>query len=111
MGLHARPNIPNERRTSTLQTPGSDAARHADRPGLRGRGRHGMALTISDLSMAQANATGLLRPHALVLDGGCPRQAGQGAAGVAKTGMALTPLPESLLDGSVAQQIVLLGMF
>jgi hypothetical protein len=66
---------------------------------------------MSDLSMALANAAGRLRPHAIVLRGGCIRRLGRGDTGVAKAGMALTPLPESLLDGSVAQQVLLSGMF
>jgi len=69
-----------------------------------------MAMTISGLSMVPAKAAGLPRPHATVFCGG-DRQADEIATGVAKAGMALTPLPESLLDGSVAQQVLLSGMF
>jgi len=46
--------------------PGSDAARHADQQGLRGRGRQGLAMTISGLSMVPEKAAGLLCPHAPV---------------------------------------------
>jgi len=109
MVSHVRPHLPHEPRTGTWQTPGSGAARRADRQGLRGRWRHGMALTISDLSMARANA-GQLRSHAIVFCGG--RSPGWSLdTGVANAGMALTHLPESLWDGSMAQQTVLFGTF
>ena len=69
-----------------------------------------MALSIKHWSMPQANVAGLFDPHAIVLYGG--RSPGWSVdTGVANAGMALTHLPESLWDGSVAQQTVLLGMF
>ena len=53
--------------------PGFDALRHADPQGLRGRERHGMALTIRHWSMAQANVAALFDSHAIVLWGAIAR--------------------------------------
>ena len=111
MVSHVRPHLPPEPRTGTWQTPGSGAARRADRQGWRGGWRHRTALTISDLSVAQANPAGRIRPHAIVLREGCVRRLGQVDTGVASAGMAMTQWPEGLLDGSVAQPIVLFGVF